>query len=301
VARARILKPAFFANDKLAECEPLARILFQGLWCVADREGRLEDRPKRLRAEILPYDDCDVSALLGQLEARGFVRRYSVNGENYIEVVNFAKHQKPHHLEAKSEIPSSSDDAATSSRDQGEITPTSSRDHHEVEVTSSALTLNLSPLTLNPSGCVVSAPASKSAAVGVIQLFDEARVDAFGEEFRRPWPTSADSTFAERWLAAGADFDLCQGVFREGFGAAKARGRPPPGSLSYFDKPVANALAEKRRPMAEGTANGTTSKIQRLGPASGIAQGFADALSQLQRDEDSGRDQPAPRALLGRQ
>lgn len=140
MARARLLKPGFFANDRLAECEPLARLLFQGLWCVADREGRLHDRPKRLKAEILPYDDCDVAALVAQLEERGFVTRYTVDGQSYIEIVNFAKHQKPHHLEAQSEIPP-----------PPEVKSISTRSQAEVKLSSRALTLNPSPLTLNPS------------------------------------------------------------------------------------------------------------------------------------------------------
>jgi hypothetical protein len=64
MARARNIKPGFFLNDELAECEPLARLLFAGLWCIADREGRLEDKPKRIKVEILPYDDCDIDYLL---------------------------------------------------------------------------------------------------------------------------------------------------------------------------------------------------------------------------------------------
>jgi len=54
VARARNIKPGFFKNDQLAECHPLARLLFAGLWCEADRAGRLKDRPKRLKVECLP-------------------------------------------------------------------------------------------------------------------------------------------------------------------------------------------------------------------------------------------------------
>ena len=54
MARARNLKPSFFTNDILAEVPALGRLLFQGLWCVADREGRLADRPRKLKAEILP-------------------------------------------------------------------------------------------------------------------------------------------------------------------------------------------------------------------------------------------------------
>lgn len=86
MARARNIKPGFFANEKLAECDPLARLLFAGLWCLADREGRLEDRPKRIRAEVLPYDICDAEALLEQLKEHGFILRYESCGSRYIQV-----------------------------------------------------------------------------------------------------------------------------------------------------------------------------------------------------------------------
>lgn len=105
MARARNIKPGFFKNDRLAECCPLARLLFAGLWCEADRAGRLEDRPKRLKAEYLPYDDCDVEALLNDLASRGFILRYEASGERYIAVPAFAKHQNPHVREPASSIP----------------------------------------------------------------------------------------------------------------------------------------------------------------------------------------------------
>jgi hypothetical protein len=105
MARARNIKPSFFTNDALAEIDPLGRLLFQGLWCHADREGRMEDRPRKLKAEILPYDDCDVESLLSDLDRHGFITRYAVDGRRFIQVVNFSKHQNPHIKEAASEIP----------------------------------------------------------------------------------------------------------------------------------------------------------------------------------------------------
>lgn len=105
MARARNIKPGFFTNDVLAECSPLARLLFAGLWLHADREGRLEDRPKKIKAEVLPYDECDADALLGELQAKGFIVRYQVETTRFIQVVNFNKHQNPHMKEAASEIP----------------------------------------------------------------------------------------------------------------------------------------------------------------------------------------------------
>jgi hypothetical protein len=105
MARARNIKPGFFKNDRLAECQPLARILFAGLWCEADREGRLEDRPKRLKAEYLAYDNCDVDELLCELEQRGFIIRYVIEGTRYIAIPAFNKHQNPHVREPASSIP----------------------------------------------------------------------------------------------------------------------------------------------------------------------------------------------------
>jgi hypothetical protein len=105
MSRARNIKPGYFKNDVLAECSPLARILFAGLWCEADREGRLEDRPKKIKAECLPYDECDIDELLGQLVARGFIHRYVAEGKAYIAVCEFAKHQNPHCKEQASSIP----------------------------------------------------------------------------------------------------------------------------------------------------------------------------------------------------
>lgn len=103
--RARNLKPGFFKNEDLAECEPLARILFSGLWCMADRSGRLEFRPKRIKAEVLPYDNCNIEKLLKQLSDKNFILIYAVNNDNYIEILNFGRHQNPHCKEAESLIP----------------------------------------------------------------------------------------------------------------------------------------------------------------------------------------------------
>jgi len=105
MARSRNIKPGFFKNDILAEIEPLGRLLFAGLWTIADREGRLEDRPKRIKAEVLPYDDCNIDQLLQELHDRGFILRYEVDGKRYIQIVNFKKHQNPHKNEAPSAIP----------------------------------------------------------------------------------------------------------------------------------------------------------------------------------------------------
>ncbi len=105
MARARNLKPGFFKNEDLAECDYPARLLFSGLWTLADREGRLENRPKRIKGEIFPFDTIDVAPLLDELEKWDFIVRYQVAGVSIIQIVNFTKHQQPHGTEKDSELP----------------------------------------------------------------------------------------------------------------------------------------------------------------------------------------------------
>lgn len=120
MARARNIKPGFFKNEELAELSPLTRLLFAGLWTLADREGRLEDRPKRIRAEILPYDDGSVDEMLNELHRAGFILRYSSGDKRLIQIENFSKHQNPHCKEPDSTIPAPCKHGASTAQEQNQ-------------------------------------------------------------------------------------------------------------------------------------------------------------------------------------
>lgn len=105
MARARNLKPSFFKNEHLVELPFATRLLFAGLWTLADREGRLEDRPKRVKMEIFPGDDVNVDRALTELHNHGFIFRYAAGGGRYIQILAFKKHQNPHHKEPPSKLP----------------------------------------------------------------------------------------------------------------------------------------------------------------------------------------------------
>lgn len=113
MARLRTLKPEFFTHELLAELGPLHRLLYAGLWCHADREGRLEDRPRYLKTVILPYDACDVDRMLSDLEGKGFIRRYEGEGKRCIYIPTFHTHQNPHFKEKPSVLPAPPVGAAT--------------------------------------------------------------------------------------------------------------------------------------------------------------------------------------------
>ena len=94
--RSRNIKHGFFTNDDLADVPPLGRLLFIGLWTIADFNGNLEWKPKKIKAQVLPYDDCDIDALGINLDKSGFISIYSSNGDHYANITNFEKHQRPH-------------------------------------------------------------------------------------------------------------------------------------------------------------------------------------------------------------
>lgn len=148
--RARNIKPSFFLNEELADLDSSCKLLFIGLWCLADRDGYLQYRPRRICAEIFPYNQTfrpKVCPWLDNLAESGLIRFWYEKGNNpnnlsnneplgprsvlglsragqecsektqvktlvkpqkpfAIEVINFAKHQRPHRREKESEIKS---------------------------------------------------------------------------------------------------------------------------------------------------------------------------------------------------
>ena len=111
MARIRYLKPDFFKDEDIKELSFEARLFYQGLWIQADREGRGEDRPERLKIEIMPYDEIDAEEIMRLLAhhkkngKRPFIVRYEIDGEKYYQIINWQKHQRPHKTERESDIP----------------------------------------------------------------------------------------------------------------------------------------------------------------------------------------------------
>lgn len=111
--RTRLIRAGFFENETLAALPAHARLLFIALWLMADRAGRLKDRPAVIRATAFPFEDVNVEALLEQLACAGFIERYvqpvekavEKSMESCIAIVHFAAHQNPHPREPASKLP----------------------------------------------------------------------------------------------------------------------------------------------------------------------------------------------------
>lgn len=174
MARARNIKPSLFKNEILGVADPLYTILFEGLWVLADREGRLEDRPLRIKAEVFPYrEGINMDVMLNWLQAQGFIKRYVVGDVRCIVILNFTKHQNPHKNEAESELPSP--DAATE-----EIGTTS-----EKVGSTRADSLNLIPDSLNSDS--LNTETSASAETSPPARADKTRSSDWNEEFADFW------------------------------------------------------------------------------------------------------------------
>src|SRR5580765_8824333 len=104
--RIRTIKPDFFSNEQIGQLPAEARLLFIGLWTLADREGRLQDRPIRIGAQLFPYDAAwSVASFLEDLAKANLIWRYEVEGKKCIQIINFTKHQNPHPKETNFGLP----------------------------------------------------------------------------------------------------------------------------------------------------------------------------------------------------
>lgn len=125
MARIRQIKPEFFKSEDVAGLDWQARMLFIGLWTIAAADGRLHDRPRRIAAELFPYDRMDdqIDMLLGMLAARELIVRYVADGKPCIQIVNFTKHQKTHPKEPLSGLPSPPSDGNAHTVGQSHVLP----------------------------------------------------------------------------------------------------------------------------------------------------------------------------------
>lgn len=93
----RTVKPELFKHERLFDAErdyklPL-RLVFIGLCGCSDREGRFRWQPRRLKSDIVPFDEVDMNAVLEALSERGFVVKYEWEGEWYGYIPGWHRHQ----------------------------------------------------------------------------------------------------------------------------------------------------------------------------------------------------------------
>lgn len=97
--RIRAVKPEFTKDENLATLSREHRLFLVLIAMLADKAGRLEERPAWFRVELYPYDvdltPETVMRWIQDLDAAGFLRRYEHEGRRYLWIPSFRKDQRP--------------------------------------------------------------------------------------------------------------------------------------------------------------------------------------------------------------
>lgn len=189
MARSRNIKPSFFTNDELADIDPLGRLLFIGLWTIADCNGNLEWKPRRIKAQLLPYDECDVEKLAINLDKSRFIRFYSDGDFLYVNVVNFCTHQNPHKNE----------------RDRGSNIPKYTKEMRQV-IDFKGLTINLDKSRLKRKYSASDPADSLNLIPDSLNVVSERKLTSNRSTSKKPkinfdsWPNAPDQKILNDWL-----------------------------------------------------------------------------------------------------
>lgn len=149
MARSRNIKPGFFKSEQVADCSDGARLLFIGLWTLADYRGVLGCRPRTIKAEVFPHDKKrDMETLISELENSQLISVFELEGKRFIHILAFTTHQNP----TKKEVLAGSPHPDPPQIDPGTIPVRSRIDPGMVPVVLIPDSLNPDPDSLQPQG-----------------------------------------------------------------------------------------------------------------------------------------------------
>jgi len=132
--RIRSIKPEFWRSEDISALDWETRFIFIGLWSYVDDNGVGVDRVALVTADLFA-DDLErdpretfarVSRGLQKLSEAGRIVRYTVDGKDFLEIVNWSKHQridkpnKPRYPTSTSENAEIRENVASMSRESRE-------------------------------------------------------------------------------------------------------------------------------------------------------------------------------------
>lgn len=203
MARIRTIKPEFPQSESIGKLSRDARLLYIQLWTLVDDEGRTRASSRMLASLLYPYDDDArllIDGWLDELERGSHLRRYEVDGSQYLEICKWLEHQKIDRP-SKSRLPAFA---------AGSVNPREE---------SRNLDADLGPSTVD----LVPSPPVAKATRGVDEKFDEfwrERPRRAGDDPRKP----AEKKF-KALVKTGVDPDLIISGAKLATAAAKEQGR----------------------------------------------------------------------------
>lgn len=79
MSRTRLVRPAFFSDERMARLSPWTRLVYVGLWTLSDDAGYFDRKPAEIAAELFRFDTVGrrqkrVDAALDELLEAGRIR-----------------------------------------------------------------------------------------------------------------------------------------------------------------------------------------------------------------------------------
>lgn len=178
----RSIKPEFFADQDLAEDLPDrdARLLYIGLWGLADEHGRLRGDARAIKGQLFAFDDDltaeAVDALINMIASSGRAIRYRVGKAVYLFLPKLAEHQRLEPDKVPSRLPSHLDEQAEQTKigSSEKFPDESARDANESELARARLFEHVAGGMEQEAGSREQTPASPPASARPpIVRFDE--------------------------------------------------------------------------------------------------------------------------------
>ena len=98
MARKRMIDPNIWQSEDFSRLSTLAKLVFIGLFSLADDEGRGRCNPVYLKSSLFPYEEgirsADIDKTLSEISSNMSVVFYSCDGSNYYSLYNWNTWQK---------------------------------------------------------------------------------------------------------------------------------------------------------------------------------------------------------------
>lgn len=98
MARKRMIDPNIWQSEDFSKLSTLSKLVFIGLFSLADDEGRGRCNPVYLRSTLFPYEEnirsTDINKTLSEISSNMSVVFYCCDGSNYYSLYNWNTWQK---------------------------------------------------------------------------------------------------------------------------------------------------------------------------------------------------------------
>jgi hypothetical protein len=258
--RIRSVKPDFWRDrDTTGRWPADMKLLYVGLWNVADDEGRLELDLDLLAADLDPFRATwpDLAAVLDRISSTGCLVPYEIEGRKYGFIPKFKDHQKPN-KPTPSKLPSPPRELPESSGSGSVALPAGGEGNRrgEGEEQEDAARVAAHLLGSLPEAAPESAHPNAAAPAGDVSSVESFR-RRLAESLARtaPHPVGGGKDVLESVAASlrAVPEDRAVELCRERVLDAVKRGDRQPGTLAYFAQILADEVVRVRaKPRGNG-------------------------------------------------